>query len=147
MNQELKKIKKLYGEAMSRFCRDSFSTILEEEGKLLELLIQNFEPNHFLYNDIHINNLELEFKNFIYSMVDFKNNLKEAYKTPEELLSEVGYNLYECKTEEDIQSFKKYYAPEEELCTFNGGRLNRCRVFFAVKKNVLDIKRENFKIQ
>ena len=33
----------------------------------------------------------------------------------------------------------------EELCTFNGGRLNSCYVFFAVKKNVNEIKRENFK--
>lgn len=30
------------------------------------------------------------------------------------------------------------------LCTFNGGRLNRCYVFFAVKKNVDKILRPNF---
>ena len=60
------------------------------------------------------------------------------------MLSEAGYDLYECKCEEDIQSFKKYYAKGEELCTFKGGRLKRCHVFFAVKKNVSDIKRERF---
>ena len=43
-----------------------------------------------------------------------------------------------------IQSFKKYYAPQEELCTFLGGRLNSCDVFFAVKKDVNDIKRSDF---
>ena len=37
---------------------------------------------------------------------------------------------------EDIQKFKKYYAIGEELCTFSGGRLNNCYVFFAVKKNI-----------
>ena len=58
---------------------------------------------------------------------------------------EAGYVLVECYNEEDIQKFRKYYAPGEELCTFKGGRLNSCRVFFAVKKNVLDIKREDFK--
>ena len=52
--------------------------------------------------------------------------------------------MYECKTESDIQEFRKYYAPGEELCTFNGGRLNRCHVFFAVKKNVDQITRTNF---
>ena len=57
-------------------------------------------------------------------------------KTPKELLDEVGYDLYECTTEEEIQSFKKYYEPEEQLCTFHGGRLLNHRVFFAIKKNV-----------
>lgn len=52
--------------------------------------------------------------------------------------------MYECKTEQDIQSFRKYYYPGEELFTFNGGRLNRCHVFFAVKKNVDQIIRTNF---
>ena len=40
------------------------------------------------------------------------------------------------------ESFKKYYEPYEELCTFNGGRLNSCRVWFAIKKDVDKIKRE-----
>lgn len=72
-----------------------------------------------------------------------KSNLP---KSPKELLDEARYYLYECKTESDIQSFKKYYAPGEELCTFGGGRLDTHLVFFAVKKNVEIIKRENFKI-
>lgn len=55
-----------------------------------------------------------------------------------------GYILYECKTEEDIQQFKKYYQEKEELCTFRGGRLGDCFVFFAIKINVNSIKRENF---
>ena len=55
-----------------------------------------------------------------------------------------GYTLYECHTEEEIQSFKKYYAPDEALCTFKGNRLDTCIVFFAVKDNVDEIKRENF---
>ena len=52
--------------------------------------------------------------------------------------------MYECHSEEEIQSFKKYYASGEELCMFNGGRLDRCFVFFAIKENVNEIKRENF---
>ena len=60
------------------------------------------------------------------------------------MLNDAGYDLYECNSEEDIQKFKKYYAKGEELCTFHGGRLDRCYVFFAVKKNVSDIKREDY---
>src|SRR5699024_5898231 len=83
---------------------------------------------------------------YIYSFVHVVQDHKlSSDSTPEELLGKVGYQLYECHTEEEIQSFKKYYAPREELCTFRGNRLERCHVFFAAKKNVEEIKRENFK--
>ncbi len=145
MNQDLKIIKKKYGEKMAHFCRDYFATILETEGLLLKLLLDNFEPSHDLYDDIIDQEKEDKFKNFIYSLVNVEDNNKEkVIKTPQELLDEAGYILYECKSEEDIQSFKKYYAPGEELCTFKGGRLERCHVFFAVKKNVSEIKREDY---
>lgn len=65
-------------------------------------------------------------------------------KTPEELLRQAHYTLYECHTEEEIQSFTKYYQPKERLCTFRTNRLNDCYVFFAVKDNVDSIKRASF---
>ena len=146
MIDDLKIIRKKYGEKMYHFCRESFPTLSEEPGKLSKLLSDNFHESHSLFDDIVANGKESEFKNFIYSLVDVENNNELVQiKTPEELMSEAGYVLVECYNEEDIQKFRKYYAPGEELCTFNGGRLNRCRVFFAVKKNVLDIKREDFK--
>ncbi len=93
------------------------------------------------------NGLEDEFKNFIYNKVDVEKETPEIIeeKTPYELMEEVGYDLYECTTEEEIQKFKRYYKKGEELCTFGGGRLNRCVVFWAVKKDAEDIKREDFK--
>ena len=146
MIDDLKVIRKKYGEKMYHFCRESFPTLLEEPGKLSKLLSDNFHESHSLFDDIVANGKESEFKNFIYSLVDVENNNELVMvKTPEELMSEAGYVLVECYNEGDIQAFRKYYARREELCTFKGGRLNRCRVFFAVKKNVLDIKREDFK--
>ena len=146
MIDDLKVIRKKYGEKMYHFCRESFPTLLEEPGKLLKLLSDNFHESHFLFDDIVANGKESEFKNFIYSLVDVENNNELGMiKTPEELMSEAGYVLVECYNEGDIQAFRKYYARREELCTFKGGRLDRCRVFFAVKKNVSDIKREDFK--
>ena len=146
MIDDLKVIRKKYGERMYHFCRESFPTLLEEPGKLSKLLSDNFHESHSLFDDIVANGKESEFKNFIYSLVDVENNNELVMiKTPEELMSSAGYVLVECYNEGDIQAFRKYYAPGEELCTFKGGRLNRCRVFFAVKKNVSDIKREDFK--
>lgn len=98
--------------------------------------MNSFLPSHFLYEDV-INAGKNEFRNYIYGMTG-NNDLEgiKTEKTPKELLDEVGYDLYECTTEEEIQSFKKYYEPEEQLCTFHGGRLLNHRVFFAIKKNV-----------
>ena len=145
MNQDIKIIKKKYGENMSKLCRESFPTLLEKEELLLGLLMSSFDPSHTLYDDIISEGIEDKFRNYIYSMVD-NDDLKEIKtdKTPKELMNEAGYDLYECTTEAEIQSFKKYYSSGEELCTFRGNRLKTCRVFFAVKKNVEKIKREDF---
>ena len=146
MNRDLKIIKKKYGEEMMHLCRELFPILLETEGLLPTVLMHSFKESHSIAQDIKNSGLEDDFKNYIYSFVDVEQNHKlSSDYTPEELLEEVGYLLYECHTEEEIQSFKKYYAPGEELCTFHGGRLERCHVFFAVKENVEEIKRENFK--
>ncbi len=145
MQYDLLKIKNQYGEKMAHLCRDLFPTLLETEGLLYHLIESNFGPSKFLYDDIVNYQLEIEFQDFIYHMVpsvDVENEL--VSKTPKQLLDEAGYILYECKTENDIQKFKKYYAKGEELCTFNGNRLDSCYVFFAVKKNVDEIHREDF---
>ncbi len=145
MNNELKEIKKLYGEEMMHMCRELFPSILEEEGKLLSILKATIAPTHSFALDIKENNLYTDFKDWIYDLAySEEGKLFETDKTPSELMEEAGYTLYECHSEEDIQSFEKYYAKGEELCTFNGGRLERCHVFFAVKKNVDEIKREDF---
>ena len=146
MNSELKQIKKLYGEEMMHLCRRLFPTILENEGVLLETLQRVLAPTEYLAKWIKsLNHYEIHFEKWIKSCIENEKEEKvTSLKTPEELMDEAGYTLYKCNTEEEIQSFKKYYAPGEELCTFNGGRLNRCHVFFAVKKNVDKIKRKNF---
>ena len=118
---------------MSHLCKKLFSTILETEGLLSKIIMDNFNESHDLYIDLLNNNMIDKFKNFIYSKY-------------EKIINKPKYNLVECTTESDIEKFRKYYAVGEELCTFGDkDRLKRCRVFFAVKKNVDEIKRENFK--
>ncbi len=147
ISSELKEIKKIYGESFMHLCRELFPTLLEHEGKLLEILTSTFSDNCIdLCETLEKNDLIGDFKNLIYSKIDVEklNSEDEIKKTPYEILDEAGYELFECKTEEEIQRFKKYYARGEKLCTFNGGRLNRCEVFFAVRKDVEQIERENF---
>ena len=145
MNEDLKIIKKKYGEKMMKLCRESFPTLLESEGLLSQLMLEHFDPSHVLYEDIISDELEDEFKDFIYSLIELKKIKKVVNKNSKELLEEAGYDLYECRTEEEIQNFRKYYQTNEMLCTFEENRLSRCYVFFAVKKSVDDIRREDFK--
>lgn len=146
-DKELKKIKKVYGEKFMKLCRELFPDILEEEGKLFDILESSFANNsRTLYEDIQKWKRKYEFQAFVYGKFrTVGKDEKVTDKTPYELLEEAGYDLYECENEDEIQQFKKYYAKDEELCTFNGGRLNSCVVFFAVKKDVEDIRREDFK--
>ena len=146
MDYELKKIKKLYGEDLAHYCRANFSSILETDGLLLKILTNNFYPTKSLYKDLYIQDKLLSFKNYIYYLSNIENVQEDIIvDTPENLLRSVGYTLYECKTESDIQKFKKYYAPGEELCTFGSNRLETCYVWFAVKDNAEILNRKKFK--
>ena len=164
MEKDLKWIKSKYGEKMMHLCRELFPKLLDKEGLLPSLLQKYFFCHKNLADDILNQGLSDDFKTFIFSKVDVEKNTE--YKTElsaTELMKKAGYILYpECQTEADIQSFRHYYErktgttpvyrdglPElyngEELCTFNGQRLNVCRVWFAVKENVDEILRRDFK--
>ena len=165
---DLKLIKKYYGEAMAHYCSDTFPTILEHEGMLFQLISESFAYNKDLYYDIVVQDVELDFKSFIFTMYKEKTGEDAVKKSvvaedPFELMERAGYTLYECHSEEDIQSFRHYYDrkgngptpvyvsgqyPEhhqgEELCTFNGGRLDTYDVFFAVKHGAENLDRKSF---
>lgn len=130
---------------MAHLCRELFPSILEKEGLLFYLIESKFNHSKFLYDDIINNNLKSNFKNFIYYLIDENPYEVITDKNPYELMDEAGYNLYECKTLSDIQKFRKYFNPKEELCTFKDtNRLETDYVFFAVKKNVDEIKQDDF---
>lgn len=149
IGEELKKIKRLYGEETMKLCRERFPTILESEGMLLHLLTKSFATNaRKLAQDIKEQEKEEDFVNFIYAQYDqIKNPEKyraKSDKSPYEVLKDAGYTLYEATSEDEIQSYKKYYAFGEELCTFEGRRLNRCFCFWAIKDDVDNIKRDDY---
>ena len=146
MTEELKQIKDMYGEKMMQLCRRNFSTLLETPGVLFDILSKHIAPSHSIADDIINYFFEEEFKDFIMSFIKPKEKEEEldTGKDPFELMKEAGYTLYECRDEDDIQSFKHYYRSGEELCTFHGGRLGRCLVFFAVKDNANELNRDNF---
>lgn len=146
-NQDLRFIKKHYGERFAKLCRKWFSGILEHPGVLSNIISSHFDEVPTLYDDVLLQ--EDEFVSFVLDLAEEQlkgfSDFQATNESPEELLSKAGYILYpECKTDEDIQKFRKYYTEDEELCTFYSFRLNICRVWFAVKTNVDQIKREQF---
>lgn len=140
-------LKKKYGENFAKFCRANFSTLMETEGLLAEIMQKRFYPNRELYNDIISNNLTDDFIGFIYNQVKTNTDiLVPTSLSPQELFDMAGYDLYKCETQEDIDCFKKYYHQNEVICTFRDpDRIRYNTIFFAVKKDVDNIKRENFK--
>ena len=163
MNKDLKYIKKHYSEKLSHVCRELFPTLLEVPGLLPQVLDKKFDRTASLGEVLTNEDARQEFKDFIFAQVDVEKPQPEMLgaKDAVALMAEAGYKLYpECLTEADIQSFRWLYhrstptpvytggQPEqrsgEEICTFNGGRLNRCRVWFAVKEGAEDLRREDF---
>ncbi len=146
LSKENKAIKKLYGEKFLHFCKNSFSTILNDEGQLLKILTKNFAPTHSLISVLEKDNNADKFIDYIYSLYKIKTRpVVKTDKTAVQLFDEAGYILYpECKSDSDINEFKSYYFDYEALCTFGGKRLKTCRVWFAVKKNVNQINRLDF---
>ena len=145
MDDDLSLIKKYYGENMMHLCRKLFPTILEKKGLLFHLIDSNFERSRFLYEDIYNQDMIMNFKNFIYGLIDRELEEKITELDPFELMKEVGYTLYKCESYADIQQFKKYYKSGEELCTFRDKRLASDYVFFAVKDNADKLNRDDFK--
>lgn len=147
IEKDLKWIKKHYGEKMMHLCRKLFPKILQNEGSLSSILEKHFEHNRHLADDIINSETEADFAAYIMSFVDENSKIKEPKKNKSavELMKEAGYVLYpECKTDRDIQAFRKWYEPNEAICTFFTDRLETCRVWFAVKENADEILRENF---
>ena len=82
---------------------------------------------------------------YLYSL-DENQKHEHISETPTELMEKAGYKLYRCKTIQSVERFRKYYAEDELICTFKDieRRLEECEIFFAVKKNVKSIRREDF---
>ena len=148
MKSDFEIIKKLYGEKMAKLCRELFPTLLETEGELAKRLQLVYAPSRNLYDDIIANEIVEDFRAHILAMSEKnEHEYKDIDKTPQELMSLAGYDLFECHTNADIAKFKKYYTFREQLCTFNDcTRIDNYKIFFAVKKDVDKINRKDFAI-
>ena len=126
-SDELKMIKKLYGEACMQKCREWFPTILDHKGILLDILKSTFSTNckNFTKDieDAGLKDIFIDLineKSGLFKKEEEKEEVAPVTESPFELMKKAGYTLKECTTEDEIQQYKKYYRPDEELCTFQG---------------------------
>ena len=77
---------------------------------------------------------------------EIKEKWMKKGKSPYELLTEAGYDAFYADTFEKQNSIQKYFAKGEELCTFRDeNRYKKYHIIHAVKKNVDEIKRADFR--
>ena len=91
--EDLKYIKKYYGEKMSNLCRSLFPTILEKPGLLYFILTTHFNPSKYLYEDVvRYKENEIKFKGNIFKISEenksLNNGIKDLKTKSEELTKE-----------------------------------------------------------
>lgn len=148
INPDLKVIKDIYGENMMHLCRELLPTVLEIPGLLSKVLMENIAPSRSFAVDVNTDALKDSFVKWIYGLAQVGvQDYTDTDKTPFEIFDELGYTLHKCESIEDIESYRKYYAEDEVICSIKQSkeaRIENYYVFFAVRKDVDQIKRENF---
>jgi hypothetical protein len=137
---------KKHSETYAKMMRDLFSWSFENE-KLNDILYNitlDDEKTLFAKKIMSDETLKIWFKNFVYSKINVETDVIDTNKTVRELLEEVWYDFYICKTVKDVEKFRKYYKQGEELCTFNDikWRLKSYHIFWIVKKDIDKIEHQ-----
>ena len=80
MNNDLKLIKKYFGEQMAYLCRELFATIIDNHpGELVNIIREIFDDNHYLYNDLikyETRGVITSFKDYVYWIYENRYNKK-----------------------------------------------------------------------
>lgn len=125
-------MKRELGESLARF-------LLRSVGEIpAGLIINGRLANEKVYNDVAL---------WARLRLEGHEEEKTTNKSARELAAEAGYNLFgEFKSAEEYQWIRKYYAEGEELCKFGDSeRVKFNRIFWLVRKDIDEIRRENFR--
>lgn len=136
MHDMYKKIKKQNGEAFAQTLRNYHNGLLEipDIDKIVRHAGAEAAPLlQYLMSLLPVND-------------DAPAPAPPVPQDPFVLLDQAGYKAFYADTLDAQNSIKKYFQPRELLCTFNdSARYQRYHIVHAVKKDVDNIKREDFK--
>lgn len=133
-NEVYKKLKRQNGEAFAKEIRKECPIALEDD-RILSIV------KHAGKNPDDVKTLS----KIIHGLLSEKTESHVKAECPLELLDKAGYNAYIVTDKESQNRIEKYFIESEKLCTFSSDRYKNYHIINAVKKNVDEIKRENFK--
>lgn len=128
-------LKKQNGEAFARAIREECPALLDYEDGHKLLKYAGKDPKDAKKLSLFLNSV----------VVPDGEKIKEDPECPLVLLDRAGYNAFVVTDRESQDSIKNLYARGEVICTIGTDRWKHFNIIHAVKKNVQDIKRENFK--
>ncbi|MBQ9089651.1 MAG: hypothetical protein IJY58_01225 [Alphaproteobacteria bacterium] len=128
-----------------------FDQIKKQNGESFAKAIRTYDNGIFdipnIVNIVKYAGREAEpLMQYLISLKKIKIEDVEEVKDPFELLSDAGYDAYYATNLNEQNRISKYFEPNEMLCTFRDpSRFQRYHIINAVKKNVSEIKREDFR--
>lgn len=81
---------------------------------------------------------------YLISLLNEEKGDKSVKESPYALLDKAGYDAYFADTLEKQDAISKYFKENEKLCTFKSNRYMSHYIINAVRKDVDNIKREDF---
>ncbi len=128
-----------------------YDKIKRQNGEAFAKAIRNFDSGIFDIPNL-VDMLKYAGRNAL-PLLDYLESLKEIevevdakVEDPFVLLDRAGYKAFYADSLAKQNSITNYYEKDELLCTFkDADRYKRYHIIHAIKKNVHEIKRENFR--
>lgn len=127
-----------------------YDIIKRQNGEAFAKAIRNYDSGIFDVPDLarivrYAGRNALPLLPFLESLKEIQIEEVAGHLSPFELLELAGYDAYYADTLEKQNAIQKYFESHEKLCTFkDANRYKKYYIINAVKKNVQEIKRENF---
>lgn len=128
-----------------------FDLIKKQNGEAFAQAIRRFDSGIFDIPNLpsivrYAGRNALPLLDYLESLKEIEVELEGEAKDPFYLLEQAGYNAFYADSLEKQNSIASYYEKEEQICTFKDpDRFKRYHIIHAIKKNVNEIKRSDFR--
>ena len=130
--------------------KNIYNIIKKQNGETFAKAIRNYDNGIFDIPNIdkivkYAGHDARPIMSFLISLKDIRIQEQAVHMDPIELLDKAGYDAYIVNTLKEQNAIRKYFAPNERLCTFRDpNRFKEYYIINAVRKDVDTIKRSDF---
>jgi hypothetical protein len=130
-----------------------FKKIKKQNGERFAKVLRGFHNGIFEIPDIlqivrHAGNTPEDAEqicSYLMSLLLTDDDEPDEVEDPFALLDQAGYEAYYADTKEKQDAIKKYFQSGEKLCTFGTNRFKNYYIINAIRKDVDNIRREDFR--